>query len=143
MQIIKKIKNYFSKKETILNPSHEREFRELLREDLKTVSVDVFHYDDPVLSMSGPSRREYLRYFHNIATENKFTERVKFLINKQANMTLKNSKDGTLDTAGVMKMDGLATVKDDIERLSAMFLKEEAELGKSNPNPSSDSLRGI
>ena len=143
MNIIKKIKQFFSPKETIEQTTHEREFRDLLRENLQTVSVDVFHYDDPVVSMTGPTRKEYLAYFYKLATEEKLLSRIKFLINKQANLTLKNSKDGILDTAGVMKMDGLAVVKDDIERLSAMFLKEEAEMGKSKPVSGYDSLRGI
>jgi hypothetical protein len=41
-----------------------------------------------------------------------------------------SSKDGVLDTAGVMKMDGTSIIIDDIERLSAMFLKEESEKGR-------------
>ena len=143
MNIIKKIKQYFSPKEIIMQTTHEREFRELLRENLQTISVDVFHYDDPVVNMTGPTRKEYLSYFYKLTVDKKLLERIMYLINKQANLTLKNSKDGILDTAGVMKMDGLSLVKDDIERLSGMFLKEEAELGKSKPLSGYDSLRGI
>lgn len=142
MNIIKKIKQYFVKEE-IKTPdtTHEREFRELLRENLQTISVDVFHYDDPINSLAGSERRTYLAYFHALAKDSKFMERMKFHINKQANLTLKNSKDGILDTAGVMKMDGMGTIKDDVERLSSMFLKEESE---NKPKPLIDnSLRGI
>lgn len=143
MNLIKKIKKYFSPREIIQQTTHEREFRELLRENLQTISVDVFHFDDPVIHMTGPTRKEYLAYFYKLEVDKKLIDRIKFLINKQANLTLKNSKDGILDTAGVMKMDGLSLVKDDIERLSGMFLKEEAELGKSKPLSGYDSLRGI
>lgn len=143
MNIIQKIKYIFSPKEITKQSTHEREFRELLRENLQTISVDVFHYDDPVIDMTGPTRKEYLAYFYKLGVDKKLIDRIKYLINKQANLTLKNSKDGILDTAGVMKMDGLAIVKDDIERLSGMFLKEEAELGGSKPNLGHDSLRGI
>lgn len=141
MNIIKKILNSFKKEEkNIIGNSHEREARELLRENLNLISVDVFHYDDPLNKLQGPDRREYLRYFHMLNRQPLFQERLKFHINKQANLTLKNSKDGELDTAGVMKMDGMGTIKDDVERLSVMFAKEEAEEGHKL---SQEVLRGL
>lgn len=138
MNIIKKIKQYFKTEEPI-DPTHEREFRSLLRENLKTVVVDVFYYDDPLNSLTGPDRKTYLQYFHLLLKDERFMTRLKFFINKQANITLKNSKDGILDAAGIMKMDGMGTMKDDIERLSGMYLKEEKEQEPIAP----DLLRGI
>lgn len=141
MELIRKIAALFKKKEPAKKEeeSYERVYRDLLRENLNTIAVDVFHYDDPLLKLNPQERREYLVYFNTIVNDRKITDRLEYLINKQANMTLKNSLKGELDTAGVMKMDGLSTFKDDVERLSQMFLKEESERGK--PMDPKDSLR--
>lgn len=124
------------------NPPHEREFRELLRENLNGFAVDVFNLDDPLIVMNPSERQEYLLYFDRIVKDKKLISRLEFFINKQANLTLKNSKDGILDTAGVMRMDGLSTFKDDVERLSKMFLMEENErLKNGNPLSAQEELR--
>lgn len=113
--------------------THEREMRELLRENLKTVAVDVFYHDDPLISLPPEERRAYLLYFNNLIKDEKLIHRLKFFINKQANITLKESVDGELDTAGVMKMDGTSIIVDDIKRLSAMYLKENIESAPLDP----------
>lgn len=130
MSLFKTIAQFFNKKEEPKkeDQNFDRVYRDLLRENLNTISVDVFHYDDPLLRLNPAERREYLSYFRKIVADRKIVERLQYLINKQANMTLKNSGTrGELDTAGVMKMDGLSTFKDDVERLSVMFFKEESE----------------
>lgn len=133
-----KISDLFRKKK--IKPSYEREMRELLRENLNTISVDVFHYEDPVVQLPPEERRAYLAYFHTLVHDKKIIDRLEYLINKQANITLKNSKDHALDTAGIMKMDGLGSVRDDLKRLSVMFLKEEAERKGRGIQPA-DALR--
>lgn len=112
----------------------EREARELLRENLNTVSVDMFYADDPIIGLNPNERKQYLSYFHLILKDKKLIERIKFLINTQARMTLKGSKDGVFDIAGAMTMNGITVIKNDIERLSAMFEKEEAESTKKSFN---------
>jgi hypothetical protein len=112
-------------------PTYEREMRELLRENLNTISVDVFHLTDPLIALSPAKRREYLLTFNRAVIDKTLIQRLEYLINLQANMTLKNSKDGMLDTAGAMTMNGLSVFKDDVERLSNMFIKEEAERNKT------------
>lgn len=131
------IKRMFLKKEEQKKEevNYERVYRDLLRENLNTVAVDVFHYNDPLLALNPQERREYLVYFNKLVNDKRVIERLEYLINKQANMTLKNSLSGELDTAGVMKMDGLSTFKDDVERLSEMFLKEESEREKQVVDP--------
>lgn len=143
MDILKRIGQFFVKKEEPKKENkknYERVYRDLLRENLNTVSVDVFNYDDPMLRLNPTEKLEYLKYFNKIFTDRKIIARLEYLINLQANMTLKNSLDGELDTAGVMKMDGLSTFKDDVERLSTMFLKEEADRTRPAVDPK-DALR--
>jgi len=126
-------KNLFKKKlkeETISSP--ERDARELLRENLNTVSVDMFYADDPIILLNPSERKQYLSYFHLLLKDKKLMERIKFLINTQARMTLKGSKDGVFDMAGTMTMNGMTVIKNDIERLSVMFEKEEAEGSKKS-----------
>ena len=138
---LKKIKEIFHiQKEENESEDIERTMRDLLRENLNSLSVDVFHLDDPIVLLNPSQRREYLLYFNKLVTEKKVIHRLEYLINKQANMTLLNSRSGQLDTAGVMKMDGLGTFKDDVERLSKMFLTEEEELNRRPLSPA-DSLR--
>lgn len=106
---------------------YEREVRELVRENLQTIAVDVFQLGDPIIMMSPKERQQYLGYFHILVKEKKIIQRLQFLINTQANITLKNSRHGTLDMTGCMTMNGISTVKDEIERLSAMYEKEKSE----------------
>lgn len=125
MNILRKIKQLF-RKEAIEVPL-ERKQRDLLRENLGSISVDMFDQDDPLIGMSPADRKSYLKYFHSIMTDKKMITRLEYLINKQANLTLKHSKDGVFDVVGSSTLNGIAVAKNDIERLSAMFLKESAE----------------
>lgn len=140
MSLIKKIKEIFHPKKEEEKVDYERTMRDLLREDLNTVAVDIFYLDDPLIKMNPSQRREYLLYFNLLVKDKKFIERCQYYINKQATQTLMNSRNGQLDTAGVMKMDGMGTIKDDVERLSKMFLTEEVEYSKQPLSPA-DSLR--
>lgn len=126
MQILRKIKQFFSPEEKEVFTT-ERSARELLRENLGSFSVDMFDQDDPIISMSPADRKSYLKYFHSIMTDKKIIQRLQYLINKQANLTLKHSKEGVFDVVGSSTLNGIAVAKNDIERLSAMFEKESAE----------------
>lgn len=136
--MIRKIIQFFRKedKEVITN---ERTARDLLRENLGSISVDMFDHDDPIMAMNPVERKVYLKYFNQIMTDKRLIHRLEWLINKQANLTLKHSKDGVFDVVGSSTLNGVAVAKNDIERLSAMFVKESAE-----PEvPKVDNLRGI
>ncbi len=123
------ILNLFKKRVKVIEkPKHlERTVRDLLRENLKTVAVDVFYPEDPLVRMNPEERKIYLKYFYELSLDRKLIDRVKFLINKQANMTLKSSDGGTFDAAGATNINGMAVVKDDIERLGVLFLKENVQ----------------
>lgn len=123
------ILNWFRKKEEVkeVKPKIVRTVRDLLRENLKTVAVDVFYIEDPITSLNPEDRKMYLQYFYELSLDKKLIERVKYLINRQANKTLKSSDGGTFDIAGAMNINGLALVKDDIERLGSAYLKENAQ----------------
>lgn len=124
--MMQKILNFFKKED---KKEVTRSQRELLRELLLSVNVDVFYHDDPLIGMSPEERKEYLQHFFVLARDEKLMKRLEFYINKQANVLLKNGTeaDGKLDSSAIMTMNGITIVKNDIERLSGMFLKEEEE----------------
>ena len=126
--MFKKIKAFFTTKEPE-KVSTKREIRELLRENLRCIAVDVFHYDDPIMKFNPAERLEYLAYFHVLVTEGKIIERLEYLINKQANVLLKNgtAENGELDMTAMMTMNGLTSFKNDLEKLSGMYLQEKNE----------------
>lgn len=140
MSFLKKIKQLFKKEEEQLD--FERNVRELLRENLNTVAVDVFTIDDPLFALNPAERREYLLYFNRLVVDKKLIDRIKYLINKQAQMSLKYSKNEKLDMAGALTMNGLGLVKDEVELFSKMFTQEEEDLKRQrNPLSASESLR--
>lgn len=102
----------------------ERDVRELLRENLNLIEVDMFYNDDPMFLMTKEERILYLKIFFDLYKDNKLINRLKFHINKQAQKTLGNAKDGIQDLAGAMNINGLAFVLNDIERLSNLYIKE-------------------
>lgn len=124
--MFKKIVSFFTKEK---EPTTKRLQRELLRELLSSVTVDMFYHDDPLLSMSPEERKEYLLYFHILTKDKKLMKRLEFFINKQANVLLKNgtAEDGTLDSGGIMTLNGITMVKNEIEKLSRMYETEEEE----------------
>lgn len=130
MNIFKKKKEEEVKVDTI-----HRDIRELLRENLKTIPVDMFYSDDPLVGLDPESRRVYLKRFHDIARDEQVIARIKWLVNKQARILLYDSKTaagegGIVDTrdldSGAMTINGIALVKDDFERLEKIYIKENA-----------------
>lgn len=117
-----------------------KSIKELLRENLKTIPVDMFFLDDPLAQLSGTERIEYLKYFQILAGEKKLMERLKWLINKQARLIIENEKDSDTQAglAGAMTLNGIAVVKDQIEGLAAMYQKE---LASERPIPEETSFR--
>lgn len=102
----------------------KRDVRELLRENLKLVSVDMFYNDDPLLSMTKEERLVYLKSFFDLFKDEKLTQRIKYHINKQAQKTLGSATNGVEDLAGAMNINGIAFIMNDIEKLSNMYIKE-------------------
>lgn len=105
-----------------------RVWKELLRENLGTIPVDMFYGDDPVLKLGGEDRKLYLKKFNDLMKDKDVMGRIAYLVNKQANLTLKHMKDGNTekeDMASAMNINGIALVKEDFERLGTMFDKEE------------------
>lgn len=116
----------------------EREWKELLRENMGTIVVDMFYGDDPILLLGPEDRKLYLKKFHELMKDPDVIKRFHYLANKQANLTLKymreNSKiDGETDMAGAMNINGICVVKEDFERLGTMFSKEESPPEDFNP----------
>lgn len=109
----------FKKKSNI-----ERDSRDLLRENLNLVQVDMFYGDDPILNLNKEERIMYLKSFFDLLKDDKLIKRMKYHINKQAQKTLANSKNGIQDIAGAMNINGIAFIIDDIEKLSNMYIKE-------------------
>lgn len=100
--------------------------KDLLRENLSLVPLDIFYIDDPMLSVKPENKVAYLKKFHDICKDTDIMERIKFLINKQARLTLERSRDGTTDTMGSSCINGIASVKEDFERMGSSYLKETA-----------------
>ena len=115
------LKNIFKKKDT------ERGVRELLRENLNVLPVDMFYLDDPITQLNKEERLLYLKEFADIYTNNKLFDRIKYHINKQAQKTLGNSRDGVQDIAGSMNINGMAFIMEDITRLANLHLKESTQ----------------
>ena len=115
----------FFKKKVAHTPS--REWKELLRENLNTVAVDMFSSDDPILSLGTEERKIYLKKFHDLIIDKTLISRLKYLVNLQARMTLRGAKNGEdADMAGAMNINGLCVAIEDIERLATMYVKENA-----------------
>lgn len=120
--MLKTIQRLFENKKQKQN----RQEKDLLRENLSLVPIDIFYIDDPLLSVAVENKSAYLKKFHDICKDKDIMERIKFLINKQARLTLSSSRDGTTDSMGSACINGIASVKDDFERLGSSYLKEIA-----------------
>lgn len=103
-----------------------REEKELLRENLSLIAIDIFYIDDPLTDVPEAKRVEYFKKFHDLCTDKDVMQRIKYLINKQARLTLERSRDGTTDTMGSACINGIASVKDDFEKMGNSYLKETA-----------------
>ncbi len=122
------IKNLFTKKEEAQDPA--RNMRELLRENLTLVPIDVFYIDDPI-PMKEEERKKYLKVFNDLMKEPEVEARIKYLTNKQARMTLQNH-DPTTASLGSVNINGICTVLDDFKRLSDMYDKETTKVETFN-----------
>lgn len=104
----------------------EQNVRDLLRENLSLLSIDLF-LDDPIIELNPEQRKLYLKFFFDLNKDLKLIERIKYNINKQAVKTINNSKDGVQDLAGACNINGMAFVLDEINRLANMYIKELAQ----------------
>lgn len=120
--MFKTIKTFFEKNED----KRQREIKELLRENLSLIPIDIFYIDDPIMGLNEEQKYKYYKKFFDIVSDKEVMERIKFLINKQARLTLASSRDGTADAMGASCINGIASVKDDFERLANSYIKESA-----------------
>lgn len=118
-------KKLFKKREDSL-PEKKAAVRDLLRENLDLIRVDLFNFTDPLITMDKDERMLYLKYFFDLYKDVKLFERIKFHINTQARKTLQTSASELNDMAGAMNINGLAFVMNDIEKLANMYIKESA-----------------
>lgn len=107
--------------------SPERAVRELLRENLAALEIDLFYSDDPLIKMDPKERTLYLKKFFDLFKDTFLMERIKFHINQQARKTIENSGKGIQDVAGAMNINGMAFIKDDIEKLANLYIKETTQ----------------
>lgn len=113
----------------------ERDLRDLLRENLALVALDIYYIDDPLIGVPPDKRLEYLKKFWDMCADPEIMEWFKYLINKQVRITMQMSKDGITDPAGAMNINGIATVKDIFEKLANTYVKEnvpEKDFNKYN-----------
>lgn len=120
--MLKTLKKIFTKETN--EQKKQREVKELLRENLSLIPIDVFYIDDPLLAVPEDKKVEYYKKFYDLCADKDIMERIKFLINKQARLTLEKSRDGVTDTMGSACINGIASVKDDFERMGSSYLKE-------------------
>lgn len=107
-----------TKKET-----QARDMKELLRENLDLIPVDIFYIDDPRVGIPPDKVLDYDKKFYDICRDKDVMDRIKFLINKQALITINGAKEGKLDALGGININGMATIKDDFTRLGNSYLK--------------------
>jgi len=118
--MIEKIKELFAKKET----NRSRLMKELIRENLDLLPVDIYYIDDPRLAIPPDKLVEYDKKFYDICRDQYVMDRIKYLINKQARMTIQASyQNGTMDALGGININGMATVRDDFIRLGNSYIK--------------------
>ncbi len=103
---------------------NERNSKELLRENLSLIPIDLVYIDDPILNVPDDKKTIYYKKFHDIIIDKDITDRINYLINKQAKLTLQASRDGTSDALGYGCINGISSVKDDFVKLGNSYLKE-------------------
>lgn len=114
--------SFFEKK--VEQKNKERDERELLRENLALVPIDIYYVDDPLLGIPPDKREVYLKKFHDLCEDKEIMEWFKYLINKQARTTLQMSMNGESDQAGAFNINGIATVRDMFLKLAQTYNKE-------------------
>jgi hypothetical protein len=118
-----KIKLFFTKEEPQVQ-TKERSIKELTRENLALIPLDIYYVDDPLLGIPPDKRLRYLKKFADVVADKDIMERFKFLINKQVRLTMQASKDDRDTTYGSININGMSTIKDDFERLANSYVKE-------------------
>jgi len=111
----------------------EQAMKELLRENLALVNLDIFYIDDPLLAVPQERRAEYLKKFWDLCADKDIMEWFRYLINKQVRLTMQLSKDSVQDPNGAMNINGIATVKDTFEKLANTYVKESVPDPDFNP----------
>lgn len=110
-----------------LPPDHARTARDLLRENLALIPVDMYYREDPLMKMNPQERALYLKKFFDLFKDTFLIDRIKYHTNMQAKKTLKESGSGIQDIAGANNINGMAFILDDIEKLANMHIKETAQ----------------
>lgn len=121
--------SFFRKKEAQENIEtqeqvREREYRELLRENLALVPIDIYYIDDPLVGVPPDKRLVYLEKFHKLVNDKDIMEWFKYLINRQVRNTMQTSMDSISDKAGAYNINGIATVRDKFQKLASMYQQE-------------------
>jgi len=98
--------------------------RELTRENLGLLPLDIYYLDDPLLGIPPDRREAYLKKFYDLYEDEEVMEWFKYLINKQVRMTMQQSKDGYSDQSGAVNINGIATVRDTFKNLAQKYAKE-------------------
>jgi len=122
MSIKTKLLSFFKKEEK--PKTRERMLRELTRENLGLLPLDIYYLDDPLLGIPPDRREAYLKKFHDLCEDEEVMEWFKYLINKQVRMTMHQSKDGDSDQSGAVNINGIATVRDTFKNLAHKYAKE-------------------
>lgn len=102
----------------------ERAMKDLLRENLSLVAVDIFYIDDPKTEVPPDKLVDYYRKFYDVVRDKDVMERIKYMINKQVRVTVENSKNGENDALGGININGMATIKDDFTKMANLYLQE-------------------
>jgi hypothetical protein len=118
---------FWRKRHAKLPSSPEKDIRDLLRENLKLLEVDLFMPSDPLLKMNEEERRMYLKKFFDLFKDPFLIDRLKLHINNQARKTLKEAGNSVEDLAGSCNINGIAFILDDIKKLSNMYIKERSK----------------
>lgn len=123
--MFKTIQSFFKKEEIIEEQkTRERMIKDLTRENLALIPLDIYYVDDPLLGIPPDRKLDYLKKFSDLLADKDIMERFKYLINKQVRLTMQLSKDGHDTTLGSININGISTVKDDFQRLATSYMKE-------------------
>lgn len=123
--------SFFSKKEEEQKDT-EREYRELLRENLALVPIDIYYVNDPLLGVPPDKRTAYLKKFNDIVNDDEIMEWFRYLINRQVRITMQTSMNGESDKAGSYNINGIATVRDEFQKLANLYEVENVKVEKFN-----------
>ena len=78
--MIKTIKKLFESN----TQKQTRQAKELLRENLSLIPIDLVYLDDPIFSIEDDKRTLYYKKFFDIISDKEVMDRITYLINKQS-----------------------------------------------------------